>query len=135
MQFPNKTSDLAVDLKATDIVTGLSIKQEAMNFTGEIKTLSVGKLEVLLSTIGELDTSVVKALLNDMFYYLIPFFNSQLEYLKVQIPKRIMGLFDLSDLQFHHRDHFLQIGATPKFVAPSGMISVAKVREESRFLQ
>ena len=62
-------------------------------------------------------------MLNEVFAILIPFFNEKIAEFKLQMPKRILGLFDLSDLHFVHKDHYIQFGVTPKFVAPGAQLS------------
>lgn len=54
----------AVDLKAKEINSGIGIGVKELNISAQIRNLEIGELEILLSTVGEIDTTILLPLLN-----------------------------------------------------------------------
>ena len=51
--------------------------------------------------------------LNKLIKIAIPKVNKFLETQKCEIPKNIMGMFDLTDVRLNIHDNYLDVGATP----------------------
>ena len=87
-----------------------------MTVTAQINNIDIGDLFIVLSTVGHKDLYSLKQTLNTAFWWGLPFLNEYLDKLPIYVPKNLLGLFELSDLNLAYFDHFIQMGLTPTFI-------------------
>lgn len=97
----------------------------------------IGDLKVNTSTVGEIDVTNTKGLLNNLLYVSIPFINMYLNGVEFTVPSDIFGIFLLKDLNLAYYDHFIEVGLTPVFQAGQSKVKefIEELIEPMTFLQ
>lgn len=94
----------------------MTIDIKDMTLTLDLKNVKIGDLFIVLSTVGYKDLYSLKTMINDAFWWGLPFVNEELKKFPLYVPRNILGLFELSDLNLAYFDHFIQMGLTPTFI-------------------
>jgi hypothetical protein len=63
-------------------------------------------------------------LLNKGIEFGLTYFNQYLSTLKVTIPTKLFGLFELTDLTLKYHDGYIEAGLTPTFLPPTEPVFV-----------
>lgn len=95
------------------------IPESSLNLTINIKEVSIGDLLVTYTSFGKVDLQEMANLINEGISIGLPALNVYLKTLKIQIPTKLFGLFELSNLTLKYHDSYLEAGLTPKFLPPT----------------
>lgn len=83
-----------------------------------VTEVALGDISIISTTFGTLDLDLLSEFLNLGIDLGVPFLNTVLEGLKLQIPDELFGLFKLSDLNIKYHNNYLEAGLTPTFEMP-----------------
>ena len=81
-----------------------------------VTAASLRDIKVNLSTIGTLNMTLLKALLDQGLDEGREPFNNFIQQQSLIIPNKIFGLFELTDLNLKYHDGYLEAGLTPHFL-------------------
>ena len=114
-----KDKALEMDVSQNHFNFTLQIPTTSLNVTVNIKEVSIGDIVVTYTSFGQVDLKVMANLINEGLSIGLPALNIYLQTLKIRIPTKLFGLFELSNLTLKYHDSYLEAGLTPKFLPPT----------------
>jgi len=122
----NSTKEKAVTLDLNDIYGQFHIDIKAMNITIAATKASVKSMSIPQDTIGNLTDAIsqIESLVGQVLTQALPPINAALAKSPIQVPNKIFGLFELSDLTLKNHNGYIEAGLTPKFIPPTEAIFV-----------
>ena len=117
----NATKECAVDITLEALeVNGSAYIHDKDRFSLNLTELHVDTIEVVSTTFGNLNLTLLAQLLNEGADVVIPYIDKWLlATFSVKIPTEIFGLFELSDMALQYHNDYIEIGATPTFLPPN----------------
>ena len=110
-------TELAVDLAVSKFEFDGSIEiVEGYNISANITKLKVHNVKVNSCSFGKIGTFKLQMGLNVALAVLAPKIAAKL--MTIEVPKSLLGYFDLSDMVIAYYDQYFGIGATPTFIPP-----------------
>merc|ERR1712060_650247 len=87
--------------------------------TGKVSTFLVDKIQIPVSTIGDISALQLKVEFNTAMRVAVPIINKYIQKDQIPLPTDILNIFTLSDLYLKYADGYIFAGATPTFIAPT----------------
>ena len=115
----NDTTELAVELDVIDILFTGGIDITNFIATGKVSTFLVDKIQIPVSTIGDISALQLKVEFNTAMRVAVPIINKYIQKYQIPLPTDILNIFTLSDLYLKYADGYIFAGATPTFIAPT----------------
>ena len=119
VETTNSSQELAVEISLQKLYFDFHAIIDGMQLRANITDATLGDVIVLHSTLGTLNMTDLKALLDQVLDEGRPSFNDFIQKQSIIVPNKIFGLFELSDLTLKYHNGYLEAGLTPHFYPPT----------------
>jgi len=110
--------ELAVDLDFSSISANATFTITDFLVGIALNRFQVDTIKVVSTNIGKVSTLTLKLKINTGFKLALPVLNHFLQKFEINLPREILGIFTLSDLNLAYYDGYTYLGVTPTFVNP-----------------
>jgi len=87
-----------------------------MQLKPNVTGLSMADIKVVSSTVGEVNTALLKAMINEGLYDAKAPLNSFIQTQNITIPQNVSGIFEVSEPTLLFHAGFIELGFTPIFL-------------------